>query len=268
MSARGCAISITVVFVLGISSPVRADDGPSDRARKAHAVLIAALGITYLVVEFSPINDALSADQCRWCNPPRFDTAARDAFLWHDTKLAAYLGGATGYVAAPVAAVGLLVAASWRHHDWRRRFDDVAPVIEAAIATSLIQHGSKIITARSRPRVQFAAPGSRVPEVEDNVSFWSGHVSLCFSLTVSAGSVASIRGYSLAPVIWATGITIGAATGYLRIASDGHYATDVLMGAAVGSVVGYVWPRLIHPHIRRDLTIAPLPDGVSIAGTF
>jgi membrane-associated phospholipid phosphatase len=38
---------------------------------------------------------------------------------------------------------------------------------------------------------------------------------------------------------------VKAATGYLRIAADRHYATDVLAGAAVGTGVGLGWPLLV-----------------------
>ena len=77
--------------------------------------------------------------------------------------------------------------------------------MQSAIAASLIQHVTKLAGGRQRPYAHFAPPGTIVPSEEDNVSFFSGHTALNFALAVSAGSVASERGYELAPGIWATG---------------------------------------------------------------
>ena len=69
---------------------------------------------------------------------------------------------------------------------------------------------------------------------------------MAFSIAVSAGTVASMRGYRWAPLVWATGLTLGATTGYLRMAADRHYFTDVVTGAVVGSAVGFAVPYLLH----------------------
>ena len=55
-------------------------------------------------------------------------------------------------------------------------------------------------------------------------------------VATAAGVVASMRGYRLAPLVWLVGMAIGAATAYTRIASDHHYFTDTLAGAAIGTV--------------------------------
>ncbi len=127
---------------------------------------------------------------------------------------------------------------------------------------------TKLAGARQRPFVHFAPPGTLVPSEEDNVSFFSGHTSLTFSLAVSAGTIADDRHYALAPVIWATGLALAGTTGYLRIAADKHYTTDVLTGAAVGTIVGYAWPRLVHPHIHRAAEVVPTGNGVAVIGSF
>ncbi len=55
-----------------------------------------------------------------------------------------------------------------------------------------------------------------------------------------------MRGYRLASVVWATSLPMAAATGYLRIAADKHYLTDVLTGALIGSAVGFLVPFAFH----------------------
>ena len=85
---------------------------------------------------------------------------------------------------------------------------------------------------------------SRSPRhpADNNVSFYSSHTSFAFSLAVSTGTVASMRRYRWAPAVWAAGLAGAAAVGYLRIAADQHYFTDVLAGAAAGSAVGFAVP--------------------------
>ena len=106
-------------------------------------------GGTYLTLEFG-LNAEISPTHCRWCTPDAFDGAMADALAWRNTNLANTISDATGYVLAPVAATGALIAAGWGHGS-RRAFDDVAPVIEAAIVVSLMQHLSKLTVARARP---------------------------------------------------------------------------------------------------------------------
>jgi hypothetical protein len=57
----------------------------------------------------------------------------------------------------------------------------------------------------------------------------------CFSETRSGEYVAEAS---------LPGFTSASATGYLRIAADRHYLTDVLVGAAIGGAVGWAVPRL------------------------
>ena len=52
--------------------------------------------------------------------------------------------------------------------------------------------------------------------------------------TLSSGTIASLRGYSLAPLVWGSGALIALSTGYLRIAADKHYLSDVLTGLVIG----------------------------------
>jgi membrane-associated phospholipid phosphatase len=269
---RGRVVGVGVAVVLAAARAAHADPAATDqsaRDRELDVALTVVMGAGYLTAEFG-FHKQLSPTSCRWCAPDAFDGAMRDALVWHDTSAANTLSNATGYVIAPIAATGLVAVAGLDSGgSWGRAFDDIAPVVQSAIFVSLLQHVTKLAAARQRPFVHFAAPGPRVPTEEDNVSFWSGHTSLGFSLAVSAGEVASARGYALAPAIWATGLSLATVTGYLRIAADKHYTTDVLMGAAMGAVVGYAWPRLVHGHLfRANVDVVPAARGLALAGRF
>lgn len=54
-------------------------------------------------------------------------------------------------------------------------------------------------------------------------------------------------------------MSIATAQGVLRIHSDNHYATDVVLGAALGIGSGYLLPRLLHYRTRNGDTASLLP---------
>src|SRR5262249_35038838 len=99
---------------------------------------------------------------------------------------------------------------------------------------------TKFLVGRERPRVHFGSPHGN----DDFVSFYSGHTSWVFSLAVASGTVAQIRGYRLAPGVWARGPRLAPATRYPRLGPDQHYFSDVLTGAIIGTAIGFVVPWL------------------------
>jgi membrane-associated phospholipid phosphatase len=68
--------------------------------------------------------------------------------------------------------------------------------------------------------------------------------------------VATLRGYRAAPAIWAVGAAAALTVGYLRIAADRHYFTDVLTGAAIGTAMGVGVPFLFNRQ-RRPGRVGP-----------
>ena len=83
-----------------------------------------------------------------------------------------------------------------------------------------------------------------------------------------------MRGYRLAPAIWGAGAALATVTGYLRIAADKHYFSDVLVGAVVGSAIGIGVPLLFHGRERFEAgttangAIAAPLQIMSYGGTF
>jgi membrane-associated phospholipid phosphatase len=150
-----------------------------------------------------------------------------------------------------------------------RLIDDTLPVVESAVIAGLLNQGTKFLVGRQRPFVHYGVDPSRLGETDDNVSFYSGHTTLGFSMAVSAGMVAHQRGYKLEPVIWATGLTLATTTAYLRMAADKHYFTDVMTGAVTGTAIGIAVPLLFHGDTLGDnMMIAATPNSLSIAGAF
>lgn len=79
----------------------------------------------------------------------------------------------------------------------------------------------------------------------------------------------------------AESLALAGATGLFRIIGDRHYTTDVLIGAAIGFSIGYVYPWLLHYRYGSDLptssgerattgtiSLLPLPTGLSLSGSF
>ncbi len=197
---------------------------------------------------------------------PDFDEDVRERLVWSSPTSAVELSTVSGYIAAPVAALGLTLLSAYADDDlsWARAIDDELPILEAATYSALLNQAVKLSVARERPYAVFATKPI-TPTVDSHLSFFSGHTTLGFALAVSAGEVAHRRHSRYEPAIWAIGLSLATVTGYLRIAGDEHAASDVLVGAAVGSLAGYFVPRLLGT-LPRSLVVAPTADGLAVAG--
>jgi membrane-associated phospholipid phosphatase len=130
---------------------------------------------------------------------------------------------------------------------WRDFFVDAAAIAEATILAADLNQATKFLVARERPFVHALSPADKSATsspADNNTSFYSGHASTSMALAVSMAEVASLRKYDWAPVAWATLPALSLFTGYLRIAADKHYFTDVATGAAMGALFGYFVPHL------------------------
>ena len=263
------------LVVLATSTPATADEdhwysNARGHHRIVHLGIIVAAGTAYLVSEVV-LKPDLAPSACRWCTPTSYDVAIRNAIRWHDPTQAAAISNVTGYVAAPLVAIGLMMRASYDEpgDHLPRWLDDTIPILESGILSGLLNQVVKLSVGEQRPFVRFGAP-SRPHQVDDNLSFYSAHTAFSFAIATSAGVVAHERRYPLEPVIWATGYAIAGATGYLRLAGDQHYFTDVMVGALVGSGVGLIVPLELHAHVLADHDVAVVPgaNGAAIVGTF
>jgi len=189
-------------------------------------------------------------DTCRWCDPPGFDVSVRDALVAPDTELAAGFGDGLAWGGIPLAA-GLAVALPplLGHADDRLdAAENLVMVADAVLLTLALVEFPKNVVARERPYAHFGAP-VEYPVREHNLSFPSAHSAAAFALAASATTVSFLRGYDSAPWVAAGGGALAVTTGLLRIAADRHWATDVLVGMAVGTSIGIALPLLLHPRV-------------------
>lgn len=212
---------------------------------------------------------SLAPTSCRFCQPNALDAGVRNALVWPAIDRASRASDvfAMAVIPAGVAAHQLLAARA--EGDGEAGFVDLLIVAEATALAMDVNQIVKFAVGRQRPFVHYGNhPPDRQPDPDDNLSFFSGHTTLAFSLASAAGSVSSLRGYRSTPWVWGVGMTLAATVGYLRIAADRHYLTDVLAGAAVGTAAGIALPRLFHG--RKDDPSAPaasfqaLPLGVTV----
>lgn len=209
----------------------------------------------------------LAPATCNWCDVNGLDAGMRSAVRWDDENEADFLGHLTAFGLAPAAALGLTALAAG--HDGRLGGwpTDAFLIAESTLIAADINQAAKLTFGRQRPSVAFKT-GNYGSGSGDNLSFFSGDTTVAFSLGVSAGTIASMRGYRLAPLVWATGLTFGVTTGYLRMAADRHYFTDVLTGAIVGSAVGFAVPYLLHKGDPTDGTEVQHGGVVTFSGRF
>jgi hypothetical protein len=179
------------------------------------------------------------------------DVAVRRAFRWNDTTSADVASAVTGFALAPAAALGVCEAAAAVDDRAREGPGNALVVIEAVALASGLDSLVKLAVARQRPFAHYRDPARDPaagphPDPDENLSFYSGHTTLDVTLAVASGTVASMRGYRLAPAVWAASLPVAVLTGYLRIAADKHYFTDVLTGALLGAAIGAMVPLLFH----------------------
>jgi membrane-associated phospholipid phosphatase len=216
------------------------------------------IGSGLLLLTSLAAEPALAPLRCRWCEENRLDESVRTSLVWEDTAAADDLSSFTAFIATPTAMLGLDAAAAAHDHATNGVGLDALIILEATMIALDVDSVTKLLAARERPYVRSlprGADGERRHTVEDNLSFFSGHTTTAFALAASTGTVATMRGYRWAPVPWVVGGALGAGTGYLRIAADRHWLTDVLVGMVAGVAIGVAVPLLAH----SPTTSAPGP---------
>lgn len=209
---------------------------------------------------------------CRWCTVDSFDGWGHDNVKWSRPDVANVSAYVVGYALVPIATFGLDALAAHRAGAIEGFWTDALVIAEAAALACMTTEIVKMAAGRQRPRAHY---GQGTQNVDDNHSFPSGHTSLAFSLAAASGTVASMRRYEMAPLVWGVGMGLAAATGYLSVAADRHYITDVIAGAALGSAFGFAIPYLFHrPREERgrgaSLSFAPVEGGglLSVSGLW
>ncbi len=225
-----------------------------------------ALGAAGTWILLAALQNQLSSS-CRWCDRSSsggdglngFDRGARRALKWHDTAAANITSDISTFVAIPIFTLTADLIATGSPHRWRRWAMDLLIISEATAVAGGLDYIVKYAVSRQRPYIHYEQLSGVMfkSTADDNASFFSGHTTFAFAVATAGGTVASLRHYELAPFIWAVGMGLATLSGYLRVAADQHYLSDVIVGGVVGSAVGVAVPllRWIRPLREQNITL-------------
>ena len=260
------AVAIALLLVLAPLSPAVAQDG-SDQPRlnelrfnwTRDGALTGAAGVLWISSE-AFLKDDLAPAKCRWCDraPDGTDTLNR-LDRWgrglagkteQSRGRANTWSNILGFGVVPASVLGLQYAVGQGSGAPDRFFaQDATIIVQSAVLASVANQTVKFIVGRERPFVHQLSEDQKslVEHANDNnLSFYSGHTNLMFALVVSAGTVASLRGYEHKGWIWGVGLPLATSVGLLRMGADKHYLSDVATGALLGTAFGLAVPLLLH----------------------
>lgn len=216
----------------------------------------------------------------------RADTLA-DRYLFRDASDV----GLSLSVSWPFAVDALTTA--WWYRGSRESAQEMALInLETLAISGALQGATNVLVSRERPFGRDCGQG----ELPENAidcehsfhyrSFFSGHSAFSFTgaaLICIHHFENELLGAPWDAISCATGYGVAATTASFRVVADVHYASDVLIGAAVGTLVGYSVPLLHYRNIggssrqsaglrssptRVQLRLIPAPNGVGLLGIF
>jgi membrane-associated phospholipid phosphatase len=258
LDVNGARRFLAIVLLVG---PTLGRAGPGDlkvNFRRDLAVTAGAAAAAYGL-------GAVGTEHCRICASGSLDSGAREALKLRSPIALQDARRASNYLASYALPAGAIAASgfvSLRDGSRREFLEDMLVLAEAAAIAADVNAFAKGFVGRPRPG------DAGVDGAPSGRSFYSSHTSRAFTLAVAAGTISSIRGRESAPWVWGAGLTLAAGVGYLRIASDAHWLTDVGAGAAVGSAVGFAVPWFLHRRHRRTgrrVEVTPAPGGLALS---
>jgi membrane-associated phospholipid phosphatase len=237
------------------------------------------------------LKEELAPETCRWCDRDEDGTdTLNEVDQWGRGLAADTADGRKrwdtwsnimGFAVLPVGVLGTQYLVGHGSGAPPSYFaQDATIVVESAAVAALVNQVVKFSVGRERPFVHVLPEDQKAlteHPTDNNLSFYSGHTSLAFSLVTAAGTVSELRGYKNSWIIWAVGLPAATSVGLMRMGADKHYLTDVLVGAVAGSVFGVGMPLLLHGR-QQETQAQRTPDmsmrvsggigGVMLSGRF
>ena len=180
---------------------------------------------------YSPTPNQSSANNMENIN--FFDIRVRKVTKWSNAKLE-HASSLSDWLLYGVTLSSIPIIPLLSNEDY---YDNLFLQLDILSLNGVITNFVKVVSSRERPKYRFNSKKNKSNETYK--SFFSGHTSTAFSIGVSNAIILSEQYPEHSSKIWLTSIGIATATGYYRIASDEHYASDVIAGSIAGSLVGY-----------------------------
>jgi len=134
------------------------------------------------------------------------------------------------------------------------------------LETMLITYGINSIVKGLTNRIRPFVYNEKAPldkKLNSNVkrSFYSGHTAQSFAGAVLTAKLFNdhFPNSNWKEVVWGTSLISASCVGYLRYAAGKHFPSDVIVGAIMGSVAGYLVPFL-HKKSNNSNSDAPLNE--------
>jgi len=259
---------ILTVLLVALPAPARAAEEEDWYEYAPHvSIPLTTLGLSVWIAG-ELLKDELVPEDARWTKTNGLDDAVRDQLHWNS----AHTGDAnmaSNLVLGTIPVAGLAALLFTDHSGWSSPTSSRAKqagiggliMLESASVAMLANQVVKFIALRRRPYTRAADYGEKASD--DHLSFYSGHTTTAFALAVSGAMLYDMKGGSHPGAVWTTALVLATGVGYLRIAADKHYFSDVLVGALVGAAAGYLVPRLLHQKDKEstvNYSVMPVPS--------
>lgn len=251
------------------------------------AVLTVGLGALLLAAELLPT----ATFRPNWRGGILFDDGVRDGL-----RLREYSQRESARIASEVLqgvllgfpyVVDALFVAGIGEGSWDLALQMGLVSLEANVIALVFWRITSLLARRERPVATACAAGDDSPHCDDRQttqSFFSNQATNAFTsagLTCLHHTTMSLWGDEAADATACVGaLTVASVAGLLRVMSDFEYLTDVLTGAVVGLLSGWLLPYLLHyqggarPELRSPVAVIPAPMigdnmlGLQAAGWF
>jgi membrane-associated phospholipid phosphatase len=248
------SLSLALVSAFVVTGPARAQPEPVTDvswSRSWHATDVAdLLGAAGLSLGILGTRLIPRPDEARWTGGLLMDDPVRDGLRANDPSSRGSIASASDIgLFALVAWPFVDAAIAWLAHDSPEvAFEMAVTNLQALALTYLVTDLTKRLVGRQRPHARGCADGAGEDCDGDsaNMSFSSGHTSMSFA---GAGLVCAHHenlplygGRAPDRLACYSALAAATAVGLARVASDKHYVTDVIFGAAVGLGAGYLMP--------------------------
>jgi membrane-associated phospholipid phosphatase len=242
------------------ASPV---EPPEDRSRSVYRVSLpvdlpvtAGLGLAVLL-PYS-LAHRLIDERCP-CDASEVNRFDRHA-IGNTNRIAGHVSDFTVGLGVAVPAILDLFALGLG----RPLFEDALVFAETMALNGAMVTAAKYIVQRPLPRT-YADDSAFQHKPGGYRSFYSGHTSMIFS-ALSATSMTLRLRYGEQYWPWAGTLLVGASVAVERVADGRHFPTDVMLGAAMGTLIGIAVPWLhARPHsFVHGLFAVPTRGGVSL----
>lgn len=256
--------ALSILFLLGFVSLVAGETGPfllDWRVDGPLTAVCAAAGLAGRLLDSGP-------DHREWDGATLDPQTVNRFDRWAMSRYSSGLDrGARAFSLASAAAPAVLAFT-----DSDQWLTIGVMYAQSVILTGGMKNTLKGLVTRNRPYMYFDDPPLSAVEEGDHLnSFPSGHTAYAFNGAVFAGYVFSEY---MPESPWKTPVIAGAlgaaaVTGVLRLCGGSHFLSDVLAGAAIGSISGFAVPRLHRSRGENPgVSLHPLPSGGMITIRF